>query len=232
MSTKNPEKGSQTTHDDSDEPEDNAFLCNGDGTLRPIGNDLTDDERARRKFERERLDSRFEAYLPMWLTFGTWSLDEACRLLAGIPIRERISSDLDDRAHFRKTADYKLLLLVAETYENLSSGATPAEWIDWFKTCGVVKQISGVPSIVALPSDNAENANTMAIARSKPDQQYQEEEIIRVIRNIGHDPRQLPKNSPGKPGVKAEVREKLSFSTKVFDKAWERLRAAGDIADK
>ncbi|HKT98051.1 MAG TPA: hypothetical protein VJS30_16225 [Paraburkholderia sp.] len=62
-------------------------------------------------------------------------------------------------------------------------------------------------------------------------QQHQESEILRVIRDLGEDPKKLPKQKPGKPGIKAAVRAKLSFSEKVFDKAWERLRDAGDVAD-
>lgn len=78
-----------------------------------------------------------------------------------------------------------------------------------------------------------DDADTSAAQpRPKKDQRHQEDEILRVIRDLKHDPKQLPKNQPGKPGVKADVRVQLAFSTKVFDKAWERLRADGSIADK
>ncbi|WP_232341786.1 hypothetical protein [Burkholderia pseudomallei] len=73
---------------------------------------------------------------------------------------------------------------------------------------------------------------TKAAARRPLKQQaHQEAEILRVIRELNHDPKKLPKQKPGKPGVKAAVREKLTFSKKVFDKAWDRLRASGDVAD-
>ncbi|KWK91028.1 hypothetical protein WM22_20535 [Burkholderia ubonensis] len=73
---------------------------------------------------------------------------------------------------------------------------------------------------------------TKAAARRPLKQQaHQEAEILRVIRELNHDPKKLPKQKPGKPGVKAAVREKLNFSKKVFDKAWDRLRASGDVAD-
>ena len=68
-----------------------------------------------------------------------------------------------------------------------------------------------------------------SVGKPPPKQQYQEQEILRVIRELSHDPKKLPKQKPGKSGVKAEVRQKLSFSVKVFDKAWERLRASQDI---
>ena len=60
-------------------------------------------------------------------------------------------------------------------------------------------------------------------------QRFQEEEILRVIGELGHDPKRLPKDIYGKPGVKADVRAKLAFTPTVFDKAWERLSKSNDI---
>lgn len=61
---------------------------------------------------------------------------------------------------------------------------------------------------------------------------HQENELLRVLAELGHDPKTLPKWSPTKPGVKKEARAKLPRMTeKVFDKAWERLRSSGGIAD-
>lgn len=62
-------------------------------------------------------------------------------------------------------------------------------------------------------------------------QRFQENEILRVIRELGYRPNSLPRPQLGMSGVKAEVRARLSFQTAVFDKAWERLRAQGEIAD-
>ncbi|WP_027784352.1 MULTISPECIES: hypothetical protein [Burkholderia] len=70
-----------------------------------------------------------------------------------------------------------------------------------------------------------------APARPPLQQRHQENEILRVIRELGEDPARLPKQTPGKPGIKAAVRAKLAFSGKVFDLAWERLRKNGEIAD-
>ena len=56
-------------------------------------------------------------------------------------------------------------------------------------------------------------------------ERWREEEILRVLRELGYDPQALPKRIPGKPGVKAEVRRKLDWNeSKAFDKAWDRLR--------
>jgi hypothetical protein len=62
----------------------------------------------------------------------------------------------------------------------------------------------------------------------------QEAAILHAIRSRGHDPLALPKHPNGKPGVKAEIRalclgRKDTFSTRSFEKAWERLRSRRDI---
>lgn len=60
-------------------------------------------------------------------------------------------------------------------------------------------------------------------------QRYQEQEILRVIKLLDCDPKSLPKDSPGKPGIKAKVRRQLQFSPSVFNKAWDRLSATREI---
>lgn len=77
-----------------------------------------------------------------------------------------------------------------------------------------------------LDTDGATTINQSDGQRSVrplPAQRWQENEILRVIGELGHDPKKLPKNNPGKAGVKAEVRARLSLTTSVFNKAWERL---------
>ena len=71
---------------------------------------------------------------------------------------------------------------------------------------------------------------------AKPPQQLREQEkaILACIANLGHDPKQLPKNPPGKPGVKKEIRIKLNgkppFEAKsAFKHAWDRLLDGGEI---
>lgn len=63
----------------------------------------------------------------------------------------------------------------------------------------------------------------------------QDQEIIALLKGKGFSPDSLPKNDPGKPGVKAVIRDALGkgemwSGTTVFDKAWERLLKNGDIA--
>jgi hypothetical protein len=64
----------------------------------------------------------------------------------------------------------------------------------------------------------------------------QEDAILRVISSLGYTPASLPTRETGKSGVKAQVRKELAkapffSSTKSFDKAWERLRKDGSIAE-
>lgn len=66
----------------------------------------------------------------------------------------------------------------------------------------------------------------------------QDEAILAGIRARGYDPKSLPKNPPGKSGVKASIRSELVGKNALFQKegyqfkkAWERLRERGEIAD-
>ncbi len=67
----------------------------------------------------------------------------------------------------------------------------------------------------------------------------QDAAIIAAIGAAGYDPLVLPKNEPGKPGIKAATRAALVGSVPVFpkegkqfEKAWDRLRSTGEIVDK
>ncbi len=69
-------------------------------------------------------------------------------------------------------------------------------------------------------------------------QRQQELAIVEEIRVLGLDPLALPRSIPRKPGPKAHVRQvllanarQLFISVKVFNLAWERLRAVGEIRD-
>lgn len=61
--------------------------------------------------------------------------------------------------------------------------------------------------------------------------------IIETIRQLGIDPAKVPRNPPGKPGVKAAVRKILSKRHDLFtydgsfNKTWEDLRREKRIAD-
>lgn len=81
----------------------------------------------------------------------------------------------------------------------------------------------------ASPAAAPENVATAEASKPITAQRHQENEILRVISELGYDSKKLPKDTPGKSGVKAAVRGKLNFSPAVFDKAWERLSKSKDI---
>ncbi len=90
-----------------------------------------------------------------------------------------------------------------------------------------------------LPEDLREGLPPNAAQGAQPLQRwaFQEQEILRVLRELRLDPRALPKPSPGTPGPKAAARTALGTTgiwtgERVFEKAWERLRESGQIADK
>lgn len=57
-------------------------------------------------------------------------------------------------------------------------------------------------------------------------------EIVRVIRELGRDPKALPKGPSGKEGIKAQVRAHLDFTKSSFDHSWKWLRETGAIEDE
>jgi hypothetical protein len=66
----------------------------------------------------------------------------------------------------------------------------------------------------------------------------QDTAILNQIKTLGLDPQSIPKNEPGKGGVKAQVRSALVGVSPLFpkvgtqfDHAWDRLRARKEVAD-
>lgn len=79
-------------------------------------------------------------------------------------------------------------------------------------------------------ASGTQERNETAPTRPLQRQRHQENEILRVIAELGFNAKVLPKDAPGKPGVKAAVRKELpGLSPSVFNKAWERLSASNDI---
>ena len=109
---------------------------------------------------------------------------------------------------------------------------TPSDVNAWLEKQGAPYRWS-----VARPEMKPEpQAATPAPAKPLQRGSAQDAMILTAIRKAGHNPLALPVNEPGKAGVKAEIRnalrnEKLLTGSTVFDKAWERLRKQGDIAD-
>ena len=80
------------------------------------------------------------------------------------------------------------------------------------------------------PSTPAESKKQGAKAINPTQRQpWQEEKILKRIRELKYAPKNLPARKPGKPGIKAELRTHFGWQGTVFDKAWERLRSQGEI---
>lgn len=80
--------------------------------------------------------------------------------------------------------------------------------------------------------------NVPVVAKPIPRTKAQNDAILAAIRSKGLDPKRLPKNPAGKPGIKTELRNAclsqhraIFSSAKVFNIAWDRLRAEEAIAD-
>jgi len=76
-------------------------------------------------------------------------------------------------------------------------------------------------------------------AQPKPLQRTsaQDAAMLQELRRQNYDPLALPKNPPGRPGVKAAIRKAIDgkglfAGGTVFDKSWERLSANGEIVTK
>lgn len=84
-------------------------------------------------------------------------------------------------------------------------------------------------SQVAPAESKAQGAANARSNRPLRQQPFQESEILQVISELQYTATSLPKNIPGKPGVKAAVRSRVNYSVTVFNKAWERLAANREI---
>ena len=105
----------------------------------------------------------------------------------------------------------------------------------WFESQNAEYRIQPVStkSINELDSANEVTPDKTLPITNNPlmRQRFQETEILRVIGELGFTATKFPQWEAGRRGVKAQVRDELEFPTKVFDKAWERLRADGKIKE-
>ena len=100
----------------------------------------------------------------------------------------------------------------------------------------VPAQTAATPApVVAVGASGGVEPSKAGSARPLQRTAAQDSAILCEIEKQGYDPLALPKNLPGKPGVKAAIRAALSENSlftggTVFNKAWERLTARADIA--
>ena len=93
------------------------------------------------------------------------------------------------------------------------------------------ESVVAVGTQISVPGKaSSDETGTATFIRPPLKSAYQEQEILRVIRELGHDPKALPFNSAGQDGIKKLARKRLKFSKAVFDHAWKRLKADRRIA--
>lgn len=162
--------------------------------------------------------------------------------LTGFGIGQHESYEIGDKSvNFRKWQDESISAAPAErqaamqrdnrTAPHLAFPCMPAELLEFIDTAIGIHCFS-VPDTfrqaMKFASEKVEST-TPATVKPLPAQRFQEREILRVISELGYAPTAMPKDIPGKPGVKAEVRARLNFTTSVFDKAWGRLSSNKEI---
>jgi hypothetical protein len=110
-----------------------------------------------------------------------------------------------------------------------STCVTIADFQTYAKTLGVRV---GVAQLSNGTQENEVSAEQRPIQRAAA----QNAAILEAIKTKGYEAESLPKNKPGKSGVKAAIRTAVAtnslFQGRVFDKTWERLRSSGEIADE
>jgi hypothetical protein len=89
------------------------------------------------------------------------------------------------------------------------------------------------PEVERLSFEAPNTARIEPMQRSKA----QDTAILSAIKAAGYEPKRLPNYTPGFPGVKAAIRQRVSTehpdlfpaNGKTFEKAWERLSGFKDV---
>lgn len=181
-----------------------------------------------------------------WARRPCWATDESLYLLNGLsPVSAITALDLYirvDAAEFPEPIlagdDEFMRARVAGIVRPLSNTGfySPSDVIKWAAQnnigCAAAwSELFERQAAEAGPVCQTATDATKTTAKPVPAQRLQEQEVLRVIAELGYTANSLPKTKAGKSGVKAIVKQKLNYSTGVFNKAWERLRGCGDIAD-
>ena len=152
------------------------------------------------------------------------------------PAKIPIGGASDYIAHFPRSSDPEnqshraMRNALLQEFESGAGPDTPQAFASWLAAQGEA------PSIHIQAWFEAAGMDGAAPAKPLQRNQAQSEAILHELKKQGYDPLALPKNPPGKPGVKAAVRKAIDgrgiFTGKtVFSKSWEHMRTAGEIAD-
>jgi hypothetical protein len=187
-----------------------------------------------------------------WLRADLWTLYEAAYLLADAMPRDETAFVAADRdaggavgKAYRALKDATLagsLPFIEVDGVLLRRRIKPADAVEW-----AVQRGMPVPEEMrSLVTSNA-NADALDGADSQSDsllgplsrQRWQEGRIVEVLRALGHDPQALVRAARGrrddpKAQCRAYLREQdgqYSWTSGIFDKAWERCRKNGSVSD-
>jgi hypothetical protein len=158
------------------------------------------------------------------------SASEAARLMAGLD--PDVFADLKSRPNRNDPSDACAKVLYLERLA-LAEGRdrdTAANWLAWARERKFKLHI-GFVLAVQDKGPAAEPASPKQVhSGHTPKQRRQESRILELLASLDHNPLDLPSRTPGKRGVKAQIRERALrepalFSAKAFDMAWERLRS-------
>ncbi len=191
-----------------------------------------------------------------WMSMRTWNAMQASRLMFGLDpdIFENILAKgptKNDTTQKRQNAKDAESIAI----NHGMAEASPSDWLAWAKEhrfnvhklfrlevergMQATAPAAGLDAVPTSPTTvpinggdwkaKAEGSTPKPLQR----QQFQEQEIMRVIKKLGYTATSLPVvEINGTAGVKSEVRNELTFTVKVFDKAWERLRADRKIKNR
>jgi hypothetical protein len=169
---------------------------------------------------------------------------QASRLLAGLD--PDLFADLgarpnrNDPSKLCKQAMAIERLAIAEGFDT----GSPSAWLEWATKRGFSVHDGFKLAVEAMPVVPASQAASHAAAcqpasadpKPKPRHRAQEEAILARIKEAGLNPMALPSVRKGTPGPKAQIRtalmnHELFRGETIFDKAWDRLRGSGEVAD-
>lgn len=180
-----------------------------------------------------------------WWSIGSITPREAAMLLCGFNPHDEDASPLKTTNNATGPGDFKRLNRIFEDVAQVNSqqhalsawraiaknkGLKYHPWIDGYAVAMSASAASQMASQSIEPQ--SEMVKDGALQRAAA----QDAAIIASLKSLNFDPLALPKRTPGKRWVKAEVstalgKKGLWVGVKVFDKAWERLRADARIAE-
>lgn len=98
----------------------------------------------------------------------------------------------------------------------------------------VTDQEIKVVTVITEAPPAPEPTKSEGVSPDTPRHREQEQAILAKLAELGHNPKALQKNQPGRPGIPAACKRALAASSlftgsTTFDKAWERLAGWKDI---